>query len=203
MAVAMDEALLALVETGWRVFPCHPDGAKAKQPLTPHGFKDASGDRDQVWQWWKRWPNAMVGAAVDDRLVVLDIDPRHDGSVAALERAARVALPPTVTCWSGRNDGGCRSQRPGQPLQQPLALQLSAAQGCGLARQHCAPSGAAAHALGPQVVARHLAPVQVRHDVTGNPVGRQALVVQGQLHPAELAGEVIPRQHRHPQLRAG
>ena len=38
---------------------------------------------------------------VDPRLLVLDVDPRNGGSLDALG-----PLPETLTCWSGRGDGG-------------------------------------------------------------------------------------------------
>jgi hypothetical protein len=47
----------------------------------------------------------MIGAAVPDSCIVIDIDPRNGGSTEELE--ALVGPPPvTLTVWSGRNDGG-------------------------------------------------------------------------------------------------
>jgi hypothetical protein len=111
----MCRAALTLAARGWKVFPCiWTDGPKSKAPLTSHGFHDATTDPAQITSWWRRWPRALVAAPVDWRLVVLDIDPRHGGSLAAIERAAGVLLPDTPRCWSGRGDGGCHIflQRP-------------------------------------------------------------------------------------------
>jgi hypothetical protein len=102
---ALSNAALELAEQGWRVFPCHEAGPKAKAPYTARGFKDASTDPDQIAAWWRRWPAAMIGAPVPDSLLVLDLDPRHNGSVEALEQATG-PLPATLTAWSGRGDGG-------------------------------------------------------------------------------------------------
>src|SRR5262249_16000329 len=47
-----------------------------KKPLTDHGFLDASTDEAQIAEWWRRWPNALVGVptGVMSGFVVLDID---------------------------------------------------------------------------------------------------------------------------------
>lgn len=69
------------------VFPCMPGG---KQPLTTHGFHDASTDTATVRAWWERWPDANIGmptghaADVD----VVDVDVHSSGNgFAAFERA--------------------------------------------------------------------------------------------------------------------
>jgi len=59
-------------ELGWYVFPIRP---KRKEPLTAHGWKDATTDRQQIKQWWRRWPNANIAVACSrSNLFVLDID---------------------------------------------------------------------------------------------------------------------------------
>jgi hypothetical protein len=87
-------------------------------------------DPDQIKAWWLRWPDAMIGAAVPDSLLVVDIDPRKDGSLAALE-AITGPLPTTFTVWSGRNDGGCHlyyQRPPGQltSTRLPQGIDLKA-----------------------------------------------------------------------------
>jgi hypothetical protein len=104
-ASALLLAALESADAGWQVFPCTPTGSHAKAPLTGHGHLDASRDPDVIREWWGKWPTAMIGAPVPESLVVLDIDPRNGGSFAALEHAAG-PVPPTLTCWSGRGDGG-------------------------------------------------------------------------------------------------
>jgi hypothetical protein len=42
---------------GFKILPCKQD----KSPLTPNGFKDATDQVDQVSDWWKRWPDALIG----------------------------------------------------------------------------------------------------------------------------------------------
>lgn len=53
------------------VFPLQPGG---KEPLTRHGFKDASCDPATITSWWNRWPEANIGAATGRHLDVIDID---------------------------------------------------------------------------------------------------------------------------------
>jgi len=76
---------------GWHVFPVHTIrdgkcscgkadcGSPGKHPLTRNGVKDATTDPDQIRMWWKEWPDANVGIAGGNGLVILDIDPRHGG----------------------------------------------------------------------------------------------------------------------------
>jgi hypothetical protein len=73
---ALDRALV-LADKGLPCFPC----SAAKSPTTPHGFKDASCDREVLEQLWHRHPGALVGVVTGEPsgLSVLDIDPRHEG----------------------------------------------------------------------------------------------------------------------------
>jgi hypothetical protein len=93
---SLEGAALELAVNGWRVIPL--DG---KHPCTAHAVLDATDDFAVIQKWWARWPVANIGAAVPLPLIVLDIDPRNGGDVAALGE-----LPPTLTVWSGREDGG-------------------------------------------------------------------------------------------------
>lgn len=69
------EAALTYAARGWSVFPCD----KNKQPLTPHGFKDASLDEGTIRDWWRRYPNANIGIATGAAaLVVIDVDVKND-----------------------------------------------------------------------------------------------------------------------------
>jgi putative DNA primase/helicase len=58
----------------------------AKHPLTPHGFQDATTNREQILEWWRRWPNANIGipTGVSTGFLVVDVDPRNGGN-ASLE----------------------------------------------------------------------------------------------------------------------
>ncbi len=56
---------------GWPVFPLIPG---TKEPLTKHGFKDATTDPDQIAQWWRAAPDANIGLPTGGRFDVLDVD---------------------------------------------------------------------------------------------------------------------------------
>jgi len=96
----LDDAL-GLASAGWAVLPL-----RGKIPVTAHGVKDASNDPDRVRSWWRAGTTHNIGARVPAGIVVLDFDPQNGGSVAALEDAAGVRLPDTLTVHSGRGTGG-------------------------------------------------------------------------------------------------
>jgi hypothetical protein len=106
-------AALNLAAKGIAVFPCVPRGPRSKAPLTEHGHLDASCDPDLIDAWWNIYPAAMIGSPVPNDLIVLDVDPRNGGDIDDLG-----PLPPTLTVWSGRDDGGRHLyfQRPDGPL---------------------------------------------------------------------------------------
>ena len=113
-------AAAAYAAAGWQVFPL----SRTKAPLFPsphnpghgcrgecgqpgHGFHDAANDPATIADWWARHPNANIGGRVNRDVMVLDVDPHGGGAdtIARLE-AEHGALPVTLTCYSGRGDGG-------------------------------------------------------------------------------------------------
>lgn len=62
---------------GLPVFPCNPTSTKpkAKTPLTPRGFKDATTNPDQIRAWWQQWPSALIGGAMGPTSGVFAVDP--------------------------------------------------------------------------------------------------------------------------------
>jgi hypothetical protein len=80
VAQVTDLAMAALwyAKNGIPVFPCKPRG---KEPLTPHGFKDATTDEKKVAEWWSKWPGANIGVPTGaaSGLLVVDVDPRNGG----------------------------------------------------------------------------------------------------------------------------
>jgi len=123
--IVLRAALWYALHLHWRVFPTHgiefhddvawcTCGRKAgkkedgdcqnagKHPRTRHGCLDATTDPKVIEAWWHRWPDANVGIATGRGLLVLDVDPRHDGddSTADLERT-QGKLPDTVEDLTG------------------------------------------------------------------------------------------------------
>src|SRR5436190_1535256 len=64
---------LVLASKGKKVFPCV---ARGKEPMTAHGFKDATTDEHSIRAWWERCPDANLALATGalSGLVVLDVD---------------------------------------------------------------------------------------------------------------------------------
>ncbi len=95
------EYALEYTKLGFKVFPVVPN---SKNPLTPHGHKDATYDEDQIRQWWAQYPNANIGLPVGEEsgLCVLDVDPRNKGfeSLARLQEKYG-PLPRTVKVLTG------------------------------------------------------------------------------------------------------
>ncbi|MEZ6142124.1 MAG: bifunctional DNA primase/polymerase [Zavarzinella sp.] len=64
------DAAIQYANMGYKVFPL-VTGKKA--PATTNGFKDATCNLDQIRAWWTKFPNANIGIATED-LVVIDLD---------------------------------------------------------------------------------------------------------------------------------
>lgn len=108
-------AALVWAEKGWPVFPLrsgdkipaipnpHPKGSKERAECSGqcgklgHGVHDASRDPDKIRRMFAGRPDANIGGATTDRLVV-DLDLNH-GGVPMNE------LPPTRVHESGRGNG--------------------------------------------------------------------------------------------------
>src|SRR5262249_23990174 len=101
LAAALDQA-----SHGVPVFPVDPAN---KHPLTPHGFKDATADVQQIYAWWTWRPDAMIGMPTGPRawVWVLDIDVDVPKGVDGRPAMARLettygSLPPTLTSKTPR-----------------------------------------------------------------------------------------------------
>ena len=89
-------AALALAKDGFRVFPCIP---RTKDPLTAHGFHDATCDEAQIRAWWRKWPRANIGLRPGPKYLVLDIDGPEGEQTA---RELGIAELDTVQVLTGR-----------------------------------------------------------------------------------------------------
>src|SRR5215471_9724485 len=90
---------------GWRVFPLKP---RTKQPLTKHGFQDATRDEKQIRESWRKWPQANIGVPTGETFWVLDIDPRHGGDEELEMLVSRYGcLPPTIQQVAGGGGRHC------------------------------------------------------------------------------------------------
>lgn len=109
--------VLTYLTRGLPLFPCGPD----KKPLTPHGFKDASRDADVIRDWWKRWPEALIGLPTGEGsgIVVLDVDQDQatgkdgEASLAKLFADRGVSLPSTRVAKTPRGGRHLYFKHPG------------------------------------------------------------------------------------------
>lgn len=130
------DAALRLAKLGWRVFPLHAPighgqaasctcgkpGCKhaGKHPRTKHGLKDASTDVARITRWWTDWPEANIGVATgascgSHGVLVLDVDPRHQGDTSLTElEAGHGELPATVRARTGGGGEHVFFRHPGQ-----------------------------------------------------------------------------------------
>src|SRR5689334_3295659 len=98
------EAALQYATFGWRVFPVGLN----KAPLCEHGCLDASNDRSQIENWWKKYPNAGVAVATGrmSGVVVIDLDgPTGMQSWSDLKTSLGIRED-TLRAVTGRLDGG-------------------------------------------------------------------------------------------------
>lgn len=99
--MSLREHALQYAEKGWPVFPCN-----GKKPYTEHGYKDATTDPDIIRKYWEKYPNANIGFAVPENIVVLDVDIKHDQGKYGDETLAALIeknepLPATVESLTG------------------------------------------------------------------------------------------------------
>jgi P4 family phage/plasmid primase-like protien len=92
---------LTYARNGFAIFPCRPRG---KEPLTPHGFKDATTDGAQIRRWWTKWPDANIGLATgrEHGIVVLDVDGEEAERLLAKLEDRHGKLPPTSRAKTGK-----------------------------------------------------------------------------------------------------
>ena len=117
------QAALAYLGLGWSVIPVR---AREKRPLI--AWQDHQRDRATVSElrhWFGRWPDANIGIVTGaiSQLVVLDVDPKHDGeaSVTLLERR-HGPLPATVEAISGGGGRHLYFRHPGGHVRNKVAL---------------------------------------------------------------------------------
>ena len=117
----MQAAALWYAGKGNPVFPCKP---RSKEPLTPHGFKDATTDLARIRAWWKESPDANIGLPTGavSGLLVLDIDPRNGGDQSLSDLTAKFGpLPETAIQMTGGGGRHIIFRHPGVPVPKTLA----------------------------------------------------------------------------------
>ncbi|WP_396290654.1 bifunctional DNA primase/polymerase [Curtobacterium sp. KT1] len=111
-------AARAFAVAGVPVFPCAPGG---KNPITAHGFHDATTDLRQVESWWGRFPAANIGVPTGraSGVSVVDVDVHGVDGFAALRRARRAGLVPGWEALVRSPTGGLHVYYPAGDGEQP------------------------------------------------------------------------------------
>jgi hypothetical protein len=97
----LGQAALEWVRNRFAVFPCRPRG---KDPLTLHGFKDATRDETQVSRWWTRSPNANIGLPTGkaNGIMIVDLDGEEGERLLAKLEERHGKLPTTSRAKTSR-----------------------------------------------------------------------------------------------------
>jgi len=122
---ALLKAALLLAGKGKRVFPCQPQG---KEPITPHGFKDATTEPAVINGWWSNTPeaNLAIATGTDSGLVVLDVDvdaecgKNGEATLAQLEQG-HGKLPATLEARTPRGGRHLYFRHPGNATRIPCS----------------------------------------------------------------------------------
>ena len=135
---ALLDAALEYAQIGLAVFPGHGIatdgrctcgrsncGSPGKHPRIKAWQVKATTNQDTIRTWWKRWPTANVCIATGSvsGLVVLDVDPRHDGerSLKFLEDSAN-GLPETPIARTGGGGLHYFFRHPGERFQNRVGI---------------------------------------------------------------------------------
>lgn len=122
----------AYARRGWSVVPLHTPAAArcscgradcpaaGKHPRIPwQELMRRRASVDEVAAWWRRWPDANVGVVTGrvSGTVVVDVDPRHDGTASLDALAERFgALPATIVSRTGGGGAHLWLAAPGEPV---------------------------------------------------------------------------------------
>lgn len=103
---------------GWPVLPLEPRGKNPLSRLVRHGVAHATTDASVIRDWWRSEPDANIGIACRD-LIVVDVDPRNGGE-EALRMIQPTKLPRTPTARTGSRGWHFLFQRPAADLAGKL-----------------------------------------------------------------------------------
>ncbi|MHA1565036.1 MAG: bifunctional DNA primase/polymerase [Alphaproteobacteria bacterium] len=118
-----EEAGRVYLARGWAAIPVERGG---KRPLIRwEEFQHRLPSKQELHAWFERWPHAniCIVTGLVSRLVVLDIDPRHDGD-ATLTRLEREhgPLPHSVEALTGGGGRHIYFLHPGDVIRNKVGL---------------------------------------------------------------------------------
>lgn len=142
-----EQAALDYLRLGWSVIPMQ---RRDKRPaIRWQDFQASRASEEEVHDWFRRWPQRNVGVVTGavSGLVVLDVDPRHDGedSLRQLERE-HGPLPSTAEAITGGDGRHLYFSHPGTSVRNRVGIapgiDLRGNGGCVVAPPSVHPSGA-------------------------------------------------------------
>lgn len=117
------QAALAYAQAGWSVIPMAPG---SKQPLLAwREFQERRAAAEEIRAWFKRWPDANIAVVTGaiSGLVVIDIDPRHDGEASLQILESEIGpIPSTVEAQTGGGGRHLYFAYPGRTIRNRTAL---------------------------------------------------------------------------------
>jgi len=123
MTKKIAQPALKYLRRGWSVIPIRPhDKRPAIRWLE---YQHRLANKDEIKEWYQRWPDGNVGivTGVVSGLVVLDIDPKHDGdsSLAKLIQE-HGPLPHTIEAITGGGGRHIYFAHPGGIVRNKVGL---------------------------------------------------------------------------------
>ncbi len=121
--ITLANSALAYARRGRRVFPLAigdkiPKIAKLDGG---NGVLDATSEAKQIAEWWRRWPNANIGLALEPHELVIDCDVRKNGCEKLAELEEKYAqIEYTPTQWTATKGLHIFVQRPAVDLRKTL-----------------------------------------------------------------------------------
>ena len=90
---------------GLRVFPAKWESPSRKKPLIEGWQQSATVDPDQIREWWAKWPDADIGVALGQGILVIDIDVKK--GKPGLKSLAELGIKLDDTLCTQTWSGGC------------------------------------------------------------------------------------------------
>ncbi len=92
-----------------------------KHPRTKHGLLEATTDAETIRAWWRQWPDANIGVATGDGILVVDVDPPDGERSLARLQDDHEPLPATAETITGRGRQLSFSTPPGLKLRNTVS----------------------------------------------------------------------------------
>jgi hypothetical protein len=123
MTKKIAQLALEYLRRGWSVIPVRPHDKRPAIRWLEYQHRLAS--EDEIKDWYQRWPDGNVGIVTGEvsGLVVLDIDPKHDGDSSLAELIQEHGpLPHTIEAISGGGGRHVYFAHPGGIVRNKVGL---------------------------------------------------------------------------------